>query len=245
MPRATAPFDPTSDRPYRLSRSKIELFTQCPQCFYLDRRLKIGRPEGPSFTLNNAVDALLKKEFDVHRARGSRHPLHEAYGLDLVPLPHEKMDEWRDALRRGITFLHAPTNFLVTGGIDDVWVTPDGELVIVDYKATSTQKVITLDESYRSAYKRQMDIYQWLFRQNGFRVSKTGYFVYCNGLTDREAFDAKLEFDIQLIPYEGDDSWIEDALLRARACLEAPQPPKPRKDCAFCLYRAKVAQALG
>jgi len=43
----------------------------------------------------------------------------------------------------------------------------------------------------------------YCFAQNGFRVSATGYFVYCNGKTDRHAFDGKLEFDVVLLPYTG------------------------------------------
>jgi hypothetical protein len=29
-------------------------------------------------------------------------------------------------------------------------------------------------------YQRQMEIYQSLFRKNGFKVSSTGYFVHCS-----------------------------------------------------------------
>ena len=36
--------------------------------------------------------------------------------------------------------------------------------------------------------KRQMEIYQWLLRKNGFKVSDTGYFVYANGITDARSF---------------------------------------------------------
>jgi hypothetical protein len=57
-------FNPESKEPFELSRSKIDLFLECARCFYLDRRLGIGRPDSFPFTLNNAVDALLKKEFD-------------------------------------------------------------------------------------------------------------------------------------------------------------------------------------
>jgi len=46
---------------------------------------------------------------------------------------------------------------------------------------------VTLDAEWQDGYKRQMEIYQWLLRQNGLKVSDTGYFVYCNGKTDRKA----------------------------------------------------------
>ena len=57
-------FDPTSKEPFRLSRSKIDLFISCPRCFYQDRRLGVAQPPGYPFNLNSAVDTLLKKEFD-------------------------------------------------------------------------------------------------------------------------------------------------------------------------------------
>jgi hypothetical protein len=68
-------FDPRSEQPFPLSRSKVELYLDCPRCFYLDRRLGVGRPAGFPFNLNAAVDALLKREFDDYRARGEAHPL--------------------------------------------------------------------------------------------------------------------------------------------------------------------------
>jgi hypothetical protein len=61
--------------------------------------------------------------------------------------------------------------------------------------------------------------------------------VYCNGKTDVKAFDAKLEFDIDLIPYTGNDSWIEPLLPKIKACLMNEKPPKPSPECDYCRYR--------
>ncbi len=231
-------YNPHSNEPFRLSRSKIDLFVQCPRCFYLDRRLGVGQPPGYPFSLNSAVDALLKKEFDVHRAQGTPHPLMREYGVDAVPFKHERMDEWRDSLRRGITVPINGTKVIVTGGVDDVWKNSNGELIIVDYKATSKSGEVTLEAEWQNGYKRQMEIYQWLFRRNGFIVSDTGYFVYCNGDSDKEAFDARLEFRISLLPYTGNDSWIEGTVQDAISCLEKEAIPASGTDCDFCKYRA-------
>lgn len=239
-PRTRNLYDSTSSAPYRLSRSKIDLFVKCPKCFYLDRKLGIGQPPGYPFSLNSAVDALLKKEFDIHRAKGTAHPLMQAYGIDAIPFAHEKMDEWRDSMHRGVTVAIEGTNVIVTGGVDDVWVKPDGELIIVDYKATSKAKEVTLDEDWQDGYRRQMEFYQWLFRMNGFRVSSTGYFVYCNGDADKEAFDGKLEFDIKLLPYTGDDSWVAPTINDAIACLNSDTIPQAGENCDFCLYRTAI-----
>lgn len=235
------PYKPGQTAPFKLSRSKIELFTQCPRCFWLGERLKIKRPSSPPFRINSTIDDLLKKEFDIHRAAGTKHPLSEAYGLDLIPYQTEKMDEWRDALRRGIQHLHTKTNLLISGGIDDVWVDPaTDELVIVDYKATSKNSEVSIDADWQIAYKRQIEVYQWLFRQNDFMVSDTGYFVYCNGKTDSPSFDAKLEFDIKLIPYKGSDKWVEPTVIKMKDCLEGEMPPVGTAamggECEHCAY---------
>ena len=229
-------FDPLSKSPFRLSRSKIELFINCPRCFYLDRRLGVGQPPGYPFTLNSAVDKLLKKEFDFYRAKQISHPLMEVNGIKAVPFKHEKLDYWRDALRGGIEYLHTSTNLLFSGGIDDVWVASDGQLFIVDYKSTSKEEEVNLDADWQISYKRQMEIYQWLFRKNGFNVSSIGYFVYCNGLTDRDTFGAKLDFDIKVIPYTGDDGWIEGIVLNIHKCLRSDMIPVSGQDCDFCKY---------
>jgi hypothetical protein len=62
-------YDPSSKEPFKISRSKLDLLLNCPRCFYLDRRLWIDQPPGYPFNLNSAVDELLKKEFDIHRAK--------------------------------------------------------------------------------------------------------------------------------------------------------------------------------
>lgn len=235
-------YDPRSSTPFRISRSKIDLFIECPRCFYLDRRLGRARPPGFPFSLNSAVDALLKKEFDMHRLHKTSHPLMVQYGVDAVPFEHPRMNEWRDSLRAGVTFLHTSTNLEITGGVDDVWINPVGELLVVDYKATSKNGEVGLDAEWQGGYKRQMEIYQWLFRKNGFRVHSTGYFVYCNGRSDAEAFDGKLEFDVKVIPYTGDDSWIDETIVNLHRCLSLDTLPRSDSSCDYCGYREAVSE---
>jgi RecB family exonuclease len=228
-------FDPLSEQPFKLSRSRIDLFMQCPRCFYVDRRLGVDRPPGFPFSLNSAVDELLKKEFDIYRKKQSSHPLMELFGIDAVPYIHEKLDEWRHNFK-GIQYLHEPTNLIITGAIDDIWQSPDGELIVVDYKATSKDSEVTIDADWQAGYRRQIEIYQWLFRRNGFPVSNTGYFVYCNGDKSKDIFDKKLEFDIKIIPYKGDDSWVDNTIIEAHRCLMGDEIPKPNDDCDYCTY---------
>ncbi len=230
---------------WTLSRSKIDLFLECARCFYLDNKLGVARPPGFPFNLNSAVDALLKKELDTHRANGTQHPLAKAYGLDAIPFDHERMDEWRDALRHGVKHVHKPTGLTVRGGVDDIWVNKDNELIVIDYKATSKDgRIESLDEDWHRGYKRQLEVYQWLLRQNGFKVSDMGYWFYANATKDREAFDGRLDFELTLVPYKGSDSWVEGTLLDLKACLDGDAIPAPGTDCDYCRYREAAGKAL-
>ena len=229
---------------WRLSRSKISLFTECRRCFYVDNKLGVARPPGFPFNLNSAVDALLKKEFDIHRAEGSAHPLMKQYGVDAVPYDHPDLDIWRENFK-GIECKHEPTGMTVSGAVDDVWVNPTKELIVVDYKATSKDDDITaLEEEWHDGYKRQIEVYQWLLRQRGFTVSDTGYFVYANGRKDRKTFDGKLEFDVTLIAHTGDDSWVGPTLIDIKKTLDQEIVPPPASDCDYCRYREAAGAVL-
>ncbi|MGE0631261.1 MAG: PD-(D/E)XK nuclease family protein [Parachlamydiales bacterium] len=233
-------FLPSAEKPFKLSRTKIQNFLDCPRCFYLDRRCGTGQPGGAPFRLNTAVDTLLKKEFDQCRSDKKPHPLMIEYGIDAIPFPHPDLDVWR-ANFQGVQYHHEATNLIITGAVDDLWINSAGELIVVDYKATSTPKEIQLDDSdYKTKLKKQIEVYQWLLRRRGFLVSNTGYFVYCNGDDSKDKFDGKLEFSISIIPYTGDDSWIEPTLFEICKCLQSDILPLVNTSCDYCRYWSAV-----
>jgi hypothetical protein len=152
--------------------------------------------------------------------------------------------------------LHEELNIVFGGGVDDIWENvATGELHIVDYKSTSQQRaepkpldrsfiappIDPKEKDYKAGYRRQMDMYQWILRRMGFEVSDVGYFVYVDGLHhDQEGMidlsDPSIgwmKFDVAIIPYEGNDSWVEDALHGAKECLLAPSCPAHSSQCEF------------
>ncbi len=233
--------------PFRVSRSKIELFKQCPRCFWLETIKGIKRPDSPPFNINKAIDELFKKEFDHYRRENKPHPIMVEYNIEAVPFPHENLDEWRENFV-GVQYHYEPANLVVFGAVDDVWTNSDGELIVVDYKATAKTREVGIDSAWQIAYKRQMETYQWLLRQNGFTVSNTGYFVYTNGRLDLDAFGDRLEFHTKLIPYTGNDDWLEPTLLEMKQCLDSKTMPAVGTaamggPCNFCEY-AKMRTQL-
>ena len=232
-------YDPHSTAPYKLSRLKLELFLQCPRCFYIDRRLGVDRVPGFPFTINNAIDLLLKKEFDTYRAQGVPHPIMREHGVDAIPLVHPDLERWRTN-STGIQHHHEPTNFLVHGAVDDLWMRPDGALIVVDYKATSSERPIVPNTRFR----RQLEIYQWLLRQNGFAVAEVSYFVYANARRDRPGFDSQLDFAMTLHSHRGQDAWVDDALRKAYGCLRGEAVPAAASDCEWCGYVSNVQSVV-
>jgi CRISPR/Cas system-associated exonuclease Cas4 (RecB family) len=234
------PYRPGQAEPFKVSRSKIELYKQCPRCFWLDVRLKVKRPEGPPFNINKAIDELFKKEFDGYRQKGVPHPLMVKYKVNAIPFSHDKLDDWRETFT-GVVAIHQPTNLHVFGAVDDLWVSPSGEVIVVDYKATAKDREVSINSDWQISYKRQMEVYQWLLRQNGLTVAPTGYFVYTNGRMDLDAFNDRVEFKTKVIPYTGDDSWVEPTLAEMKACMDSDDMPPMGVHimggpCEFCTY---------
>lgn len=196
----------------------------------------------PAFTLNAAVDVLLKKEFDLLRREGKAHDLMKTYHIDAVPFRHPDLDVWRDNFQ-GKEYHHKETNFIITGAIDDIWRNLQGKLHIVDYKATSTEQKLSLEDKYKQAYKKQIEVYQWIFRKGGFDIDETGYFVFANAGKNRPSFDGKLEFALSIISHEGDDSWIEPTLTKIKKCLESGDIPESSANCEYCRYTVAVNRA--
>ena len=234
------PYQPGQIVPFKVSRSKIELFMQCQRCFWLDTRLKIKRPSSPPFNINKAIDELFKKEFDSYRAKAEAHPLMIENQIKAIPYAHKDLDTWRYNFT-GIVAIHTPTNLHVFGAVDDIWVNDDGQLIVVDYKATAKDKEVSIDADWQISYKRQLEVYQWLLRQNGFKVSDTGYFVYTNGRTDLDGFNNRVEFRTKVIPYTGSDAWVEPTLIKMKAAMESDSMPAVGEaamggECDFCSY---------
>ena len=200
------------------------------------------------FTLNSAVDNLCKNEFDHYRNNHEPHPLFlENNGVnenlfDAVPFKHIDLEKWRD-FRHGIRFTDKNNGFTFYGAIDDVWVKKNGDLIISDVKSTS-KKEFNWDKTwqeydYPKGYQRQLEMYQWLFRKNGFPVSDKAYLVYYNGLKNEPMFNKLLKFESFLVELDCNDNWVEEAIINAKNLYETNLMPKGSIKCDTCQYLKK------
>ncbi|MBI2888612.1 MAG: PD-(D/E)XK nuclease family protein [Candidatus Liptonbacteria bacterium] len=221
----------------KLSRTKIELSLTCPRCFWLDVVKGVKRPPPAPYTINSAIDYLLKQEFDVYREKGEPHPIMTRNNIGAIPFAHPKLDTWRHNFT-GVSYHYEPTDMHIFGAVDDIWVNPKGEVMVVDYKATGANQHNIYD-----SYQRQMEVYQWLLRKNDLKVLPTGYFVFARvdkggGFSETgEGIKGSLPFNIFVESYEGDDAWVEEAIHGARRVLDLSTAPAADKECEYCMYR--------
>lgn len=249
--------------PFELSRGKIEVLIKCKACFWLEKQAGVKPIDTPGFNLNTNTDTLLKRDFDRWRGKGP-HPLMVSYGLShLRPYAHEDLVKWASSTQFGVNSsyfntIHEETNILFGGGLDDVWENvATGELHIVDYKSTAqlskTPKPLDrsfLEDFWKTAYKRQMEMYQWIMQRKGHQVSDIGYFVYVdgqhiglNGMIDPDPVSATMKFNTSIIEYEGNNSWVADALRDAKQILQTQVCPEHSPRCDVGRFLKEAAEA--
>ena len=222
----------------KLSRSTVERYISCPRCCVLEKIYDIKPPSLP-FTLNIAVDNLCKNEFDYYRKLKKPHPLFLENNIDAIPFQHEKLDEWRSNFK-GLRYISKEKNYNFGGAIDDVWQKSNGELIVADVKATSKNHFDWAETfskyEYPKAYKRQLEMYQWLLKKNGFKVAEEAYLVYFNGQKNKEFFNNRLNFESHLIKINCSSSWVEQKIEQTVNLLKSDIFPKPSVNCEICNY---------
>ena len=240
MLRKTRVYRSDSKKPFPLSRTKFDLFVNCQRCFWLDIVKGLNSVKFAPFTLNIAVDALFKNEFDFYRASKEKHPLFLEENLNYIPFSHSKLDDWRNNFE-GVRFVDEELNLQLFGAVDDLWLDIDSnKVVVVDYKATSKAGSIEIsDAGWWPQYKRQMEFYQFLLTKNEIDVDETGYFLYANCL--KEGFLNRndipmLQFDLTLIKYVGNIEWIHKKLKELKSVLLSDKMPDPSSECENCRY---------
>ena len=233
----------------KLSRSAIEQYLNCKRCFILMYKYKVRLNTLP-FTLNSAVDNLCKNEFDYYRNKQEPHPIFLENNIDAVPFQHEDINKWRNNFQ-GISYFDSNTDVHFYGAVDDVWIKPNGELILSDVKSTSKNNFDWEDTwnkyEYPKGYQRQLEMYQWLFRKNGFKVSNTAYLVYYNGLKNEPMFNQTLKFELHLIKLDCNDNWVEETIRKAKNLLDVDNYPDGSFGCDTCRYLKKrwdVSQKL-
>ena len=162
-----------SAQPFRLNRTKIDLFFDCERCFVLDQKFGIKRPFGTPLVMNNKIVNTLKDELEICREKKQIHPQVLENNLNYIPNNFELLNDWKNPFK-GVKYTHKKTNFLLNGTIDDVWInktTKKNYCLII--KSTSKKEQLSYEQIW-SGYWRQLSFYTYLLEKNSIEMSKTG-----------------------------------------------------------------------
>lgn len=225
----------------KISRSKIELFVECPRCFWLEMKHNIKRPEvfAGGF-IGQKYDPLIKNEFDVHRQNLTKPDRLEELELNLFD-DFEKLKSWRN---KGIEFYHQEHNFVYYGKIDELLIDKDGNFVPFDFKTTLSKNF----QIYES-YKRQLEIYGYLFLKNGHQVANYGafYVVKIDIVKDFQnlnKYETVIMEEKDVVIVENlDYSKYDEILENLKEVYYSDKAPDPYPDCSFCNYFEKRREA--
>lgn len=228
-----------SEAPVRFSRSKLDLFTECPRCFWLDVKMGVKRPQPYPYTLSAAVDQLLKAEFDQFRRKGEAHPLMKEYGVNAkLFADQDQLSIWRNNFK-GISYMHPGLGITLYGAVDDIFEFPEGKLAVVDYKSTGSREI-----TIYPSYQLQMDIYTWLLEKNGYPTVRKAYFVFYQ-VDKTNGFEGRLPFRGVIKDIETNPDSVEKILSDAAGILESKGMPPANPGCQYCLWQRSVAGVAG
>ena len=205
----------------------MNLYLECPACFWLDKKLGVKRPPPYPFALNTTMDTLLKEEFDAYRNTKEKHPLLQKNGIKADLFSNQKLlNQWRSNFS-GIRYYDEDLDATLFGAVDDILEFPDGRLAPLDYKSTGSKVSKVFDQ-----FQLQLDIYTYLIEKNGFKTPRKGYLAFyvvdkSKGFVDRLPFKK----EIHMIETNPDD--VQDLFKEAVAVLRKDKSPRHSQDCKF------------
>lgn len=211
----------------QLSPNSLNLFLECPHCFWLDKNLGIKRPPPYPYALNSAVDTLLKEEFDAYRAKNLVHPMLKNNNIKAHLFPNQNLlNQWRNNFA-GIRYFDPDLEATLFGAVDDVLEFDDGKIAPLDYKSTGSTAANVYDR-----FQLQLDTYTYLIEKNGYQTPRKGYLAFY--IVDKsKGFIDRLPFRKEMMEIDTNPSDIYEIFKDAVACLRQPQPPKHSSDCQF------------
>jgi len=207
----------------KLSPSSLNLFKDCPKCFWLRFNKKLKRPEGIFPSLPGGMDKILKERYDRFRAKKQLPPELETTKAQLFQ-DTKLLNQWRIP-QRGLSWEYK--DHLLRGAIDDLL--QKKKLIVLDFKTRG----YPLKEDTHKHYQDQLDIYNLLFRKNGYETEDYSYlaFYHPTSMDDQ----GKAVFKADLKKMKTDPKRAERLFKRAIKTLEGGIPRADDK-CGFCQW---------
>ena len=204
----------------------LNLFQNCPRCFWLHYNKKVKRPRGIFPSLPGGMDLVIKKYFD--RYRGALPPEIEGKVEGSLMPDTKLMDKWRN-WRSGLEYHNKELDAVLFGALDDCLVDEDCYIPL-DYKTRGSAPKHGDSERY---YQTQLDAYSLLLSTNNCKTGNFAYLVYYYPAEVGE--NGVVKFDIKPVKVETDLKRAKNTFCSAVELLKGPMPER-YSNCEYCCW---------
>lgn len=211
---------------YRLSPSSLNLFLECPRCFWVDRNRRIKRPRGIYPSLPGGMDLVIKKYFDNFRVSDDMPPEIKGKVIGNLFSDIAMLEKWRNWRNSDLRYEDKESNAILIGALDDCLV-DDNRYVPLDYKTRGSE----LSEDPRKYYQNQLDCYCLMLEHSGFKTKGIAYLLYYWPEEVRE--NGMVKFCVNPIKIETNIESAKRIVKDAVILLLSPMP-KPTTSCEYC-----------
>ena len=202
----------------KLSPTSLNLFLECPRCFWLYVNKNIKRPSIPVATITTGLDKVVKEYFNLYRTKDVLPPILE----DKVPgrlirnLPNKG---W-------LEFVDNKIEAKLGGYLDECLDLGENFYAALDHKTRGRRP-----ESTHRAHQFQMDVYTFLLEQNNMPTRKLAYLIY---YIPKAVNSAKsIEFEAFVSQIKTEPERAKEVFSEGASLLKQPIP-LASGDCAFC-----------
>lgn len=210
-----------------LSPSALNLFEDCPRCFWLEKREKIRRPRGIFPSLPGGMDLAIKAYFDGYRAKGELPPELRGRVRGKLFEDMKLLDVWRSWKLTDLHHADSSLNAVLSGALDDCLV-DDGLHIPLDYKTRGFE----LKEDSTGYYQTQLDSYCLILESSGFGTAGIAYLVYYWPKEVGE--NGMVRFHVQPMEVKTDSAAAKRLFEDAVNLLRFDIPPNPSAECEYC-----------
>jgi len=210
----------------RLSASALNLFLECPRCFWLEKNKGIKRPRGIFPSLPSGMDSVIKTYFDTFRVKGDMPP--EIKGkmrgelFSDIPI----LDKWRNWRKSDLCYEDRESNTILVGALDDCLI-EDGFYIPLDYKTRGYK----LKENPARYYQNQLDCYCLMLEYSGFKTKGLAYLLYY--WPEQIQQNGIVRFHVEPIKIETNIESAKKTIKNAAKLLYSPMP-ESNPDCEYC-----------
>lgn len=228
----------------QLSASTLSLFKECPRCFWLQLKVGVHRPKTIFPSLPGGMDGVIKIYFDQFRGTKEGLPPEISGKVEgKLVADQPLLNGWRSRTG-GLRYFDKKLNTKLIGLLDDCLVVEEGGpspakagsgrvaryYVPLDYKTRGYAP----KEDSSGFYQHQLDIYEWLLHENGYKTKGVGFLVYYHPVEVRR--DGVVQFEVTPKRMETSIERARELFENAARLLQGDKAPAHHSQCGFCCW---------